>query len=126
MPEAWQPSKAKMFLVAGENSVTAYVDTGFPTAWRNEPYYSELKRMAISAAPDMGQVCVTIGRNKQTIVILPDTDTDLGEVTDDERIVLHEHTSPSGRVQLRALKMRHDDPRLAGAVEGQRHRPQKR
>lgn len=97
------------------NRVAAHVDRGRPLAWRDEPFYSDLKRWAAAAVPSMGQVVVQIGR--RVIVILPDKDVDLGEVADDERIVTAEQRTPFGP-RLDALKVKHDDPRIAGMKPG--------
>lgn len=110
--EEWRPNKSKIVLVAGPNSVTAYMDPGNPMAWRKEPYYSSLKSWAHRALPGLGQVCVRIG--KRVIAILPDGDTDLGIVEDDERVLLERRHLPSGPV-VRALKVKYDDPRFAQA-----------
>jgi hypothetical protein len=63
----------------------------------------------------MGQMVVQIGR--RAIVILPDRDTDLGIVEEDERIITMERETPFG-VRLEALKLKHDDPLIAGGEPG--------
>jgi hypothetical protein len=91
------------------------VDPDRPNAWRNEPYYSEIKRWAEHAAQDMMQVVVCIGN--RAIVILPDEDVDLGPIADHERIISGE-TIENGRRRLRAMKIHADDPRIAGMKPG--------
>jgi hypothetical protein len=60
-------------------------------------------------------IIVAIGKN--SIVILPDEDVNLGIVAENERIVIGE-VRENGRVRLRAMKIRVDDPRIAGAQAG--------
>ena len=96
--------------------ITFHVDPDRPNAWVEQPYYADLKRWAALAAQDLRQVIVRVG--DRSIVILPTEDVDLGVVTDDERIVLGE-VPENGRLRLRAFKLRADDPRLAGAHEGE-------
>jgi hypothetical protein len=113
----WRPDTAKMVVVAelDGNRLAVHVDPGRPVAWRDEPFYSDIKQWALSAAADMKQVVVTIGR--RVIVILPDRDVDLGLVADDERIVVGERMTEFGP-RLDALKLKADDPRIAGAQPG--------
>lgn len=114
--DAWKPSRSKIVLVTEfeQNRVAAHVDPAFPGRWREEPYYSTLKRWAVDAAPHQGQVVVTI--NMRSIVILPTEDVDLGIVGEDELIVTGETRTPSG-IRLRAFKIHRDDP-LAAKVIG--------
>jgi len=112
LTDIWRPNKSKLVLVAGANNITAWVDPGTPAAWRKEPFYAQLKRWAVAAAPALGQVCVRIG--KRAIAILPNEDTDLGLLEDNERVLLQRRHTPAGPV-LSALKVRHDDPRFAQA-----------
>jgi hypothetical protein len=114
MGEHWFPDRCGM-VVAPEFDgarIVIHVDAGHPDAWREQPYYADIKRWAAFAARDLGQVVVSIG--DRSIVILPEEDVDLGIVADGECIVVGEAVE-SGRLRLRALKMRKDDPRLGGA-----------
>ena len=118
--EHWFPGRSKMVVefTPGGERMTIHVDPGRPNAWREQPYYADLKKWAAYAARDLRQVMVSIGN--RAIVILPDEDVDLGIVTIDERIVLSE-VPENGRLRLRAFKLRADDPRLAGARAGEIH-----
>jgi len=115
--EHWWPSHSKMVIVSelDGNRVAVHVDPSRPDAWREEPYYSEIKQWAEQAAPEMIQVVVCIGN--RAIVILPDEDVDLGPIAHDERIISGE-VMENGRRRLRAMKMRADDPRIAGMKPG--------
>lgn len=115
--EQWFPGRSKM-VVAPEldgERVVIHVDPARPTAWRDQPYYADIKRWAAFAARDLRPVIVSVG--DRSIVILPEEDVDLGVVAHDERIVIGEVVH-NGRLTLRAMKIRADDPRLAGAEAG--------
>ncbi len=113
----WFPARSKL-IVANEldgNRVAVHVDPGKPMAWRDEPFYCEIKQMAHFAARDMKQVVVCVG--KRAIVILPDEDVDLGDLGDDDRIVVAEMQTPLG-LKPKAFKIHKDDPRLLGMKDG--------
>lgn len=103
----------------GERTVI-HVDPARPDAWREQPFYRDLKRWAALAAKDLCQILVSVGQ--RSIVILPDEDVDLGVVADHERIVIGE-VRESGRLRLRAMKMDANDPRLTGVQEGSVYGP---
>ena len=113
LTEEWRPSRSKIVLAneSGGNRLVAHVDPGFPGAWRNEPFYSYLKTWARAAARVRAQVVVYVGM--RVIVILPDADTDLGVVEDDELIAVHEIQTPTG-LRREAFKVHKNDPRAAG------------
>lgn len=115
--EHWYPARSKMVIVSelGGNRLAIRVDPARPNAWREEPYYSEIKHWARSADPTKMQIVVFI-RNR-AIVILPDEEVDLGLVGEDERIISGK-VIENGRPRLRAMKLRIDDPRIAGMEEG--------
>jgi hypothetical protein len=108
--EEWKPSRCRIVLApeAGVNRIVAFVDPARPDAWKREPHYSGLKKLAATAAMHNGWVIVRIAR--RTHVIFPDRDVDLGDVTDDETVITGKHPTPSG-FRLEAYKVRRDDPR---------------
>lgn len=113
----WQPSKCKMVIVSeleGQR-IAIHVEPGRPAAWREKPYYEELRQMAVAGVCDNIQIVVCI--KNRAIVILPDRDVDLGQVADDERIVTGV-TVKSGEERFAAYKMKADDPRIAGMRPG--------
>lgn len=115
--EHWHPAKCKMVIVAeldGER-IGIHVDPGRPAAWRAQPYYDEIKRMAEAAAAQNMQVIVSTGG--RAIAILPDRDVDLGVVEPDERIVTGIVVDRGAR-RYEALKIKADDPRIAGMTPG--------
>ena len=113
----WLPAECKMVIVSELDGarIAIHVDPSRPEAWREEPYYSEIKEWSCCAAEDMMQVVVCVG-NRAT-VILPDRDVYLGAVADDERIVTFQRNSAFG-LALEALKLKADDPRLARMQPG--------
>ncbi len=99
----WKPERAKFALLKSENGrhLTAFVDPGFPSAWRRSPYYENLKQWAADGArnlADLHLVNVMIG--PRCTVILPDRDVDLGILGADEMIRLE----PSGIGEIIEVK----------------------
>jgi len=65
-------------IVDGNTSkLVVHVDPGSPLAWKEEPYYSQLKRWARNIEEQNGLINLYIG--KQVIVVLPNKDVDLGK-----------------------------------------------
>lgn len=120
--EHWFPAKSKMVIVSELDGyrIAVHVDPGRPSAWREQPFYDDLKQWAAFAAEDRHQVVVCIGN--RAIVILPDEDVDLGPIASDERIITIETKGPEGN-KLEALKLKADDPRIAGMKTGRFYRP---
>jgi hypothetical protein len=79
---------SKMVLAAeGDgNKLTVYVDPGFPTNWRKEPYYSQLGDLAINMAQQQKQLLVRI--NDRVIVLLPNKEIDLGRCDKEDQILV--------------------------------------
>lgn len=84
----WKPTSSKMVIAAeGEgNRLTIYVDPSFPTNWRKEPYYSQLRNLAVQLIPAGTQLLVRI--NDRGIALLPDKEIDLGRFRKDDHIVI--------------------------------------
>lgn len=102
---AWKPDVAKfaIFLHNGGTRLTAHVDPGSPAAWRREPYYSTLKRWAVTAAqqrPHLHLIDVMVG-DKLT-VILPDREVEIGVLAADEMVALDARTD--GTIAVRVIK----------------------
>ena len=75
--EHWFPVRSKMILASafGGKRLAVHVDPGRPNAWREAPYYSDLKRWSAVGARDGRQLVVSVGR--RSILILPDRDVEL-------------------------------------------------
>lgn len=84
----WQPERAHIIITYDLDGrrLNAHADPLYPSAWRNEPYYSQLKSWAAFALPRNGQVVAYNGRH--TFVFLPDRDVDLGVFTNDDFIFI--------------------------------------
>lgn len=108
----WYPAKCKMVITREEASRTIVrVDEGRPNAWRDEPYYSDLKQWAWQGGSRHQLLVHTAGR---TIAIVPDADIDLGVVTDDHLLITAEITTPAGGLRWTVEKVGAADPRVAG------------
>jgi hypothetical protein len=90
VPEHWKPSLSHMVVRSDASGVAiqAHVDPAHPDAWRAEPYYSDLKAWARNRLAGDRQVHVRTGG--RTIVILPDRDVDLGNVSN--RVIVVQKT----------------------------------
>jgi hypothetical protein len=121
----WQPSKCKMVIVAelGGSRVAIHVDPDRPMAWKEPPYYADLKRWAQAAIKDEMQVVVCV--SNRVTVILPDEDIFLGPVEDDERII-NALVDDGRERKWTALKLKADDPRIAGMEPGKMYHSSKR
>ena len=70
--------------------------------------------MAAHATPNrIGQVFVTIG--KQTIVLLPDREVDMGTVEPDEVVITRGNRTAEG-IAFDVFKVHKDDPRALAAL----------
>ena len=53
----WKPEKAKFALVTSAGGhMTAFVDPGFPGAWRKSPYFETLKRWSLEGLRASGRL----------------------------------------------------------------------
>jgi hypothetical protein len=57
-----------------------------PHAWKREPYYSRLKGWAERAVPENKKIFAVL--SGKATVILPDRDVELGQIMEDEEIVV--------------------------------------
>jgi hypothetical protein len=110
LSESWNPTKCKLVISYEETylpRLSVHVDPARPGAWREEPYYSQIKQWAVAAASARGQVIVWQGR--KAIVVLPDREKDLGEVRTDQFILTTETMGPTGPT-LDVMAVDADDP----------------
>lgn len=86
LPDEWRPDRAKLILVVENDGkrLSVIVDPAQPDAWRREPYFGRIKRMARRAL-DGYQLIVCIGDRR--IVVFPDQEADLGVCGPDVKIV---------------------------------------
>jgi hypothetical protein len=112
VPEHWKPSRCHMALRsdASGTHIIVTVDPKRAAAWREAPYYRDLKAWAANRMPSGRQVHVRIGG--RVIVVLPDRDVDLG-VVGDRAILATRTTGPDGRVTRMDFEVvARDDPRV--------------
>ena len=74
--------------------LSVYVNSSRPFAWREKPFYDEIKRWASAAVAARGQVIVWQGRT--AIAVMPDRDKDLGQVRPDQFIITSAQPSLRG------------------------------
>src|SRR5262249_52288497 len=102
--EHWFPARSKLVVrLRPGKEIIIHVDPGVPSAWRAEPYYSEIRSMAVNAAGTAFTVFVQIGR--RVIAVFPDREVDLGVVAPDERVEILEEAGP-GAPRRNAVKLK--------------------
>ena len=107
--EHWRPANSKMVisLLPSVNRMVVYVDPDRSDTWRKEPYYSDIKNWARAAAKNQGQLLVSQGRDM--IAVMPDGETNLGPVTDDQLIITRRKRG-SGGTGIEYVIVDQDDP----------------
>ena len=73
LDERWKPSRSKLIVAFGEHpyAVAIHVDVGSPGAWREEPFYSQICRWAMTAGRQGGKVVVWQGDDKILVPARP-------------------------------------------------------
>ncbi|MBY0508824.1 MAG: hypothetical protein K2P94_01610 [Rhodospirillaceae bacterium] len=94
--EEWKPTTSHFVLgyVAEADIVLVFTDPDHAHAWRQEPYYSRIKRWA--APSDIGGY-VVVWESARTLVLSGADEFDLGELRDDQTIVREEQPGPAGK-----------------------------
>ena len=94
--DEWFPANAKLVVsLQYEGSrIAISVDPAFPNRWREQPFYSQIKKWAEIGAAVNAQVTVNIG--KRVIVVLPNKEIDLGIVETGDHIMVGELKLPEG------------------------------
>jgi hypothetical protein len=96
----WKPERAKFALVTSAGGhLTAFVDPGFPAAWRAAPYFELLKRWSLEGVRASPARIISVRIGTRAIVILPDREIDIGTVGPNESIELR--PGPGGRIDVR-------------------------
>ena len=96
----WKPEKSKLVMVTGEGGhITAFVDPGYPGAWRQAPYFAALKHLAAEGLRASPTRIITARIGTRVIVILPDREIDVGHVGPDESLRLI--PGPDGSIEAR-------------------------
>ncbi|HEY5720889.1 MAG TPA: hypothetical protein VIT45_01065 [Allosphingosinicella sp.] len=95
----WRPDRAKFALmVTSTGHLAACIDPGFPSAWRQAPYYQTLCRWARERAenPSSSWPGVDVWIGKRCIILLPDGEKDVGIVAADEEVRIDLRMTPAG------------------------------
>ncbi|MCA3564025.1 MAG: hypothetical protein IOC90_06000 [Methylocystis sp.] len=94
----WKPEVAKFVLTIDPVSryLLVQVDPGQPKTWRQEPYYSQLRRFAQALLPHEQLVIVFNG--KSGTVVTASRDIELGIMGPDDRIQMQMRITPNGPV----------------------------
>jgi hypothetical protein len=85
--DEWKPDKARFVLSWEEekSKLSIVCDPAQPTAWKREPYLSQIRGWAARGKTDGTEIMVCI--NDQRIVIFDDREIDLGIVNPDHKVV---------------------------------------
>ena len=106
LPEEWRPSKSKLVLAVEPSGggLEVYVEPGRPHAWREEPYVSGLRQVALR----MERAFVTIYVGNRATVLVGDREIYVGVIGDDEVVACD---------GVDAFKLKRDDPRIANKTD---------
>jgi hypothetical protein len=94
----WKPDRAKFVMTIDPVSryLNLQVDPGHATAWRQEPYYSGLRRMAANLLREERLVVALNGSH--ATIITQNGDVDLGVMGPEDRVQLKFRITPNGPV----------------------------
>lgn len=96
VPDIWKPDRSRMVLTIfpGNGFLYAQVDPGAPLAWRKEPYFSDLRRMAKRFNAQNRHVLVFVG--DVATLILPDEAVPLGQMSAADNFRVEPAFGPKG------------------------------
>lgn len=96
----WFPLTSKMVIVIEDaERMAIHVDQTTPNAWKLPPYYNDIKHWATIASGRGQQVAVMIGR--RLIMIFPDAEVDVGDLGEDEIVVVERLSDGTHRATKR-------------------------
>ena len=106
IPQAWQPAQSRMILTNTEdgNHLFVQVDPARPDAWRKPAYHAQLREWARINNAQGKQIVVCVGN--RYIVIFPDHEEAIGNVSEDDTVQFSYVQTPSGPVaRAQQIKM---------------------
>lgn len=106
--EEWRPADCGLFVYfeGVHNRINVMVDPASKAAWRNEPYFSKIRSMAIDMLHQRGHLLVWEGLN--VFAIMPDREIELG-VLGNRSVVVMGRTTTHGE-EYNAMALAPDDP----------------
>lgn len=91
----WKPERAKFTLdFIDQDDLRVMVDPKTPHAWKQQPYYAQIKSWAAQRCAIGKFVRVYVGRH--LIVVLPDHDEDIGVLGEGDVMSLMRRQGPEG------------------------------
>jgi len=96
VPDVWKPDHSRIVLsyFPGNGSLYAQVDPGSPQAWRNPPYFDDLKRMAARLEESNRRVIVFVGDN--ATLVTSRGAVALGRMTPEDNFLVEPAFGPDG------------------------------
>jgi hypothetical protein len=74
LDETWRPDRSGLVINGDRSRVVVYVDPDRPAAWRQEPFYSQLKKWSRASQPDWPVfVCI----QDRVVAVRPDRDIEV-------------------------------------------------
>jgi Fe-S-cluster containining protein len=94
--DVWKPERSRIVLsiFPGNGFLYAQVDPSSPQAWRKQPYFDDLRRMAAGLQDLNRRVIVFVGEN--ATLVTPQGATPLGRMNPEERFVVEPAFGPDG------------------------------
>lgn len=90
----WKPDRSKFLLSkSGDGTLTASVDTGYPSAWRASPYYENFKIWAAEGVRKNPMTLVFVMHGEHLTVVLPDRDVEFGVLAPGEFVQVNRDAS---------------------------------
>ena len=102
--EDWRPSKSKLVAMIEPfgGGLEVYVDPGRPNAWRDKPFISKLRSVALAMEGGGAFIAIYVG-NRAT-VLLGEREITVGVLAEDEVVVCD---------GIDVFKLKRDDPRIS-------------
>jgi hypothetical protein len=94
----WKPERSRFVMTVDPFSryLNVQVDPGHAKAWRQEPYYGGLKRMAAALLREERLVVILNGLH--ATILTPNGEVELGVMTPEDRVQLKLRVTPNGPV----------------------------
>jgi hypothetical protein len=96
--DAWKPDRSRIVLSVfpGNGFLYAQVDPSTPQAWRKQPYFDDLRRMAAAMEEANRRVIVFVGEN--ATLVTPNGATPLGRMSPETSFVVEPAFGPDGPI----------------------------